>query len=176
MRKEINFKEIVPLLQLLQNKLKWQAGIWGVNSIRSLSEADFKIVEDYVFKACIIDKEPAYLDLIEDDCNLANEREELVIQRIKRNQQIVAKLKDKYNNCCQIDGCNFTFKKQNGEYYSEAHHLELLSQGGSQEESNVVILCPNHHRMFHYAKIEISTKVNSKRRIKINDKMYYVTY
>lgn len=87
-----------------------------------------------------------------------NETIEIKINRIKRYQQVINKLKEKYNNKCQIEGCNFSFKKKNGGYYSEGHHLKLLSEGGSQDENNVVILCPNHHRMFHYADINIENK------------------
>lgn len=86
---------------------------------------------------------------------LTNETREVIVKQIKRYQSVTENCKRRYSNKCQIKGCGFTFRKQNGEFYSEAHHLIPLSEGGTQEENNVIILCPNHHRMMHYADVEI---------------------
>ncbi len=75
-----------------------------------------------------------------------------------------------------FENCGFTFSKKNGGFYSEAHHLTLLSQEGSQDENNVVILCPNHHRMLHYAQVEIQDKDNNKLHVKINGENYFIIY
>ena len=79
---------------------------------------------------------------------------ELKMQVIIRYLEVVKKQKEKYLNKCQIANCAFTFIKKDGSYYSEAHHIKFLSEGGSQDSDNLLILCANHHRMFHYAKIE----------------------
>lgn len=50
---------------------------------------------------------------------------------------------------CQI--CQYSFIMDNGNEYCEAHHIQYLSENGSQSPENVILLCPNHHRMFHYA-------------------------
>ncbi|WP_190240985.1 HNH endonuclease [Nostoc sp. 'Peltigera membranacea cyanobiont' 210A] len=115
-------------------------------------------------------------NIFEHEPHLANEREEVILQRIKRDQEIILEIKNKYNNCCQFENCGFTFAKTNGGFYSEAHHLILLSQEGSQDENNVVILCPNHHRMLHYAQVEIKDKENNKRLVKINGENYFLIY
>lgn len=115
-------------------------------------------------------------NFLEDHPELKNEIEEVLIKRIKRVQEIVLKIKNKYNNCCQFENCGFTFSKNNGGFYSEAHHLIPLSQEGSQDENNIVILCPNHHRMLHYAQVEIKDKQNNKRHVKINGKNYFIIY
>lgn len=115
-------------------------------------------------------------NFLEDYPELKNEIEEVLIKRRKRVQEIVLKIKNKYNNCCQFENCGFTFSKNNGGFYSEAHHLIPLSQEGSQDENNVVILCPNHHRMLHYAQVEIKDKENNKRHVKINGKTYFIIY
>lgn len=83
------------------------------------------------------------------------EVEDISIERIKRYHNIIERIKKLENSKCQVAECRFTFKKNNDEFYSEAHHIIPLSEGGSQSEINVVVLCPNHHRMFHYAKVEI---------------------
>ncbi len=38
----------------------------------------------------------------------------------------------------------------NGSIYLETHHVTSLAEGGSDSESNVVALYPNHHREAHF--------------------------
>lgn len=114
-------------------------------------------------------------DYEEDFQHGENETESVTLDRIKRYKKIVDRLKVKYGSECQI--CHFTFEKENGGYYAEGHHLEWLSQGGTQEEENVVILCPNHHRMFHYAKgVNIGERVNNKRNIILDGQKLEIYY
>ena len=115
-------------------------------------------------------------ELDEDGMSPPNETQEMLIRRIKRYKKIVDTLKVRYEGRCQIEGCNFTFKKQNGVYYAEAHHLLPLSKGGTQDEHNVVILCANHHRMFHYADVNIGELLNGKRPITINNVNLNIIY
>jgi predicted HNH restriction endonuclease len=115
-------------------------------------------------------------EILEDNEDLKNEKEIVVSQRVKRYQKIVRDLKDKYENKCQIEDCGFTFEQKNGNLYSEGHHLVPLSEDGPQSYSNVVILCPNHHRMFHYAKVEISDIKHDKRKVKINGIPNFIIY
>ena len=176
LKNDIDFKKLVPHLELFKNKERWYGCIQGTNAIRELSKKDFKIIEESIYKACIDNHELEYAEILEDDRNIENESVEVKINRIKRKQQIVNKLKNKYSNRCQIEGCNFRFQKKNGEYYSEAHHLDLLSEGGSQAESNVVILCPNHHRMLHYADIDLFELHKDRRKVIINGEEHYIKY
>ncbi|MBW9173375.1 EVE domain-containing protein [Clostridium estertheticum] len=176
LKSSIDFKIMVPSLQLFVNKEKWYSHIQGTNAVRELLKSDFDIIEANVYRACINNREVEYSEILEDDDTIGNESIEMKISRIKRNQEIVCKIKKKYKNKCQIEGCNFTFKKKNGECYSEAHHLELLSKGGSQVESNVVILCPNHHRMVHYADIKIFDLIGFNRNVVINEEDYCIKY
>lgn len=37
-----------------------------------------------------------------------------------------------------------------GAAYLESHHVTPLSEGGADDEYNVVALCPMHHRQAHY--------------------------
>jgi predicted HNH restriction endonuclease len=107
------------------------------------------------------------LNLI-DDLKIENETIEAKVKLVKRYKKIVVQIKQKYNSKCQIASCGFTFKKANGDYYSEAHHLMPLSEQGSQSEDNVVILCPNHHRMFHYADVQIHDRKGETRTVILN--------
>jgi 5-methylcytosine-specific restriction enzyme A len=55
-------------------------------------------------------------------------------------------------NCefCNAKG----FELLNGGLYLETHHAVPLSEGGKDSVSNVVALCPNHHREAHYGERE----------------------
>ncbi|EAW38405.1 winged helix-turn-helix domain-containing protein [Lyngbya sp. PCC 8106] len=118
-----------------------------------------------------------YLDQLREDGVLStSETEEIQIKRVKRYQKITDQLKTKYKGCCQIKDCGFTFIQKNGDNYAEAHHLVPLSEGGSQDASNVVILCPNHHRMFHYAVVSIGKLAREKRSVIINGVETYLIY
>ncbi len=104
----------------------------------------------------------------------ANESEEVTLDRIKRYQRLVKRLKEKNDFKCQI--CGYTFDMDNGKGYCEAHHFNWLSKDGTQDAMNVIIVCANHHRMFHYAAnlITIGEIVNDRRIIKIGEESYTV--
>jgi predicted restriction endonuclease len=44
------------------------------------------------------------------------------------------------------------FETTIGSVYLETHHVIPLYEGGPDTESNVVAVCPNHHREAHHAK------------------------
>ena len=105
-----------------------------------------------------------------------NIRIERKVQLVWRDMQIVRKLKEKYGFKCQI--CGYQFQMDNGQYYCEAHHIIPISENGSQSEENVIILCANHHRMFHYAKntILVGPLLNKMRTIQIGNEKFDIEY
>lgn len=80
-----------------------------------------------------------------------------------RNSKISKELKKLYENRCQISGYDFTFKKENGEYYSELHHIIPLGEEGSDSYQNAIIVSPLIHRMLHFANVSSIdiTKINT---------------
>lgn len=76
-------------------------------------------------------------------------REGLTKHRKIRNT-LVNDLKKKYKNACQI--CKFSFKDQYGQDYSEGHHIKPFAKSEDHSPDNILILCPNHHRIIHKAK------------------------
>lgn len=76
-------------------------------------------------------------------------------QALRRNASIVQRMKEKFGNKCQI--CGFTFRQINGNLYSEAAHIQPLSsnQPGVDRPSNIVILCPNHHKMLDHGNLRV---------------------
>ena len=135
------------------------------NNLNAINETD-DYLSEYFERDLIEDLELGGINFQE------NETEEVKINRIKRNQKIVKKLKTAYDSKCQL--CNESFKMDNGDEYCEAHHIVWLSNGGSLGPDNVLILCANHHRMFHYAtnSLEIENLIDNRRKIKIGGKEF----
>jgi len=74
-------------------------------------------------------------------------RSMVTVEQFTRNQFLADSLKSYYENCCQI--CGKDFYPDYGVAFSETHHIQYLSQGGPDVSGNIVVLCPNHHRIVH---------------------------
>jgi HNH endonuclease len=66
-----------------------------------------------------------------------------------RDQEVRRRVVNRANGICEYAGCT-TFQKANGQAYLEAHHVISLSAQGPDNLSNVIALCPNHHREAHF--------------------------
>jgi|GEM_PF-4975714 len=87
------------------------------------------------------------------------ERIATTISRILRDSVLVATLKRRYNFKCQI--CGTRLELPNGFFYCEAHHIRPLGapHNGFDEESNLVIVCPNHHVLLDYGAIPLAKEL-----------------
>ncbi|BDG36477.1 HNH endonuclease [Saccharococcus caldoxylosilyticus] len=76
------------------------------------------------------------------------------VKIIKRKQDIVTDLKELYDNTCQI--CGLKLEIGHRKYYSEVHHIQPLGlHKGPDITENMVVVCPNHHKMFDKGAITI---------------------
>lgn len=66
------------------------------------------------------------------------------------NNKIQKTLKNLYQHRCQI--CGATAEVMYGVDVSEAHHIEYFTKSLNNNASNIIILCPDHHRIVHKAK------------------------
>lgn len=72
-----------------------------------------------------------------------------------------AEVKIARENICQIcvalASPSPAFIKKNESAYSEAHHVQPVSElaVGSLGCDNIMVLCPNHHRQAHYGNVEV---------------------
>lgn len=76
-------------------------------------------------------------------------------------------LKVLYNYTCQV--CGFTFIKSDGEGYAETHHLENLADKGLDVAENIIVVCANCQRQFHYANVKKLSRDKEKLVVTIND-------
>jgi len=80
-------------------------------------------------------------------------------RRYFRDPRKSALLKELYEFKCQI--CNIRIEDTEGNPYAETHHIVGRAKQGPDESSNMMVLCPNHHKMFTLgsAKIDVSAKI-----------------
>ena len=71
-----------------------------------------------------------------------------ISEKKKRNRKIVEELKKLYKNKCQI--CGEFIDMGEGIKYSEVHHIHPIGKehNGVDNKYNMIVLCPNHHKMF----------------------------
>ncbi len=74
----------------------------------------------------------------------------------KYNKKIIDELKEKYNHCCQI--CGHSGLDDYGVSVVEAHHIQEFALTQNNSPENIMILCPNHHRLIHKAKGKFDRK------------------
>lgn len=88
-------------------------------------------------------------------------KQKQISEYISRPNAITDYLKARRNYTCQI--CNQVgFVQRNGSQYVEAHHLIELHKliPGSLCSDNIVIVCANCHRKFHYANVVYRTETD----------------
>lgn len=74
------------------------------------------------------------------------EREAKIKVRVL-DREIGEALKRLYKNQCQI--CKYGFLDRYGVALSEAHHIDPFVKSLNNNAENILILCPNHHRVIH---------------------------
>lgn len=74
--------------------------------------------------------------------------------------------------CEQLGEPVYGFKKTNGEYYVESHHVEPVSKQkeGALSVANIITVCANHHRQMHYGNVELVENKEDYFKFKIENK------
>jgi 5-methylcytosine-specific restriction endonuclease McrA len=95
--------------------------------------------------------EPAADQFTNSDRPIQYERNGLVYERLKWVRDIALK---RAGGRCELSSCQaYGFRKGDGSVYLETHHVIPLSAGGLDSPTNVIALCPNHHREAHYGEL-----------------------
>lgn len=71
------------------------------------------------------------------------------VQRFNRNPKVREWVLGRANGKCEYCGQS-GFEMTSGAIYLETHHIVPLATGGPDIISNVIALCPNHHKEAHY--------------------------
>jgi predicted restriction endonuclease len=120
-----------------------------------LTHSDYLVIEDEI----ICETEAIYESSINYNLTDINSRidEKSQLLKIRRlNRAIGDCLKELYNYRCQICGENI-----GGKYDAnivEAHHIIPFVESLNNDANNIMVLCPNHHRIIHKVTPEFDRK------------------
>lgn len=89
----------------------------------------------------------------------------------RRNPVLSSLLKQKHGDKCQI--CGTTFKIDRG-FFCDTHHLKPMWTGGVDVSDNILVLCPNHHRILDRSRIEIISRNESKILLKASGQIFEI--
>ena len=75
-------------------------------------------------------------------------RQNLSLVKIRKlNRKIGENLKLMYGYRCQL--CGQLIGEEFGSHIAEAHHIDYFVKSLNNDESNQIIVCPNHHSIIH---------------------------
>jgi hypothetical protein len=80
----------------------------------------------------------------------------LVRALIRKDAPMIRALKARYQYRCQFPGCTVVIPMKSGGKYCEVAHVKSVAEGGKALRVNLVVLCPNHHKMLDYGDVNIS--------------------
>lgn len=100
------------------------------------------------------------------------EQIEIRSKTYKRDNRTIVQLKIIRDYKCQICGNNI--RKRNGSFYIEAAHITPKRQKGTELPTNILILCPNHHKEFDLGERKILHRDANSLKIRLNGVEYSI--
>ena len=167
------------------------AGNFPYNSYSILNDIYFRITGKYLSKQSglkqldddkieqikleKIESSRVTSEILEELRNLSPKDPEKIVIRsksYKRDNRTIVQLKIIRDYKCQICGNNI--RKRNGSYYIEAAHITPKRHKGSELPSNILILCPNHHKEFDLGERKILHRDANSLKIELNGVEYSI--
>lgn len=108
------------------------------------------------------------------DCE--NDKSEVITingKSFKRHNYLMTQIKRYRDFKCQF--CSTSILKENGEFYIEACHIEAKANGGKDSLENILVLCPNCHKLFDFGKREDENYTSDFYSVVLNGKKYEAT-
>lgn len=96
-----------------------------------------------------------YIDQFHESMSAQVNRIENTVSIYSRSPHVRMRVLERARGYCEFCG-SVGFTTSSGSIYLETHHIVPLSEYGEDSTSNVVALCPNHHRLAHYGEKSVS--------------------
>lgn len=136
----LEFSSIDEIIYYLDNGKKYFETIRSLSNERTTEDAEelnFENMSDEAFNQ--------YLNTLDNSADVTIKEG---IKKIRKyNLKLINELKKGYNHQCQI--CGSSCWEDYGVSICEAHHIEKFSITQNNNPNNIIILCPNHHRLLH---------------------------
>jgi hypothetical protein len=142
---------------------KWRTTVRGIILKRSSDSTSFRGPHDLFYSVeglgsgvwglrASLKPTPAASDLQEPK---TPQRSLAQTYRVIRDTELTRKLKAFHKNACQL--CGKVLRLNNGESYSEAHHIQPLGSphDGPDVAANIIVLCPNDHVLLDYGAVRL---------------------
>jgi len=100
----------------------------------------------------------------------------IINNTIRRDREIIQKLKEHFNYQCQFPNCNASIPMKDGGNYVEVAHIKPVSKGGQSVIGNLLVLCPNHHKEFDYGELNIEEQTFHSIKGKLNGKIFNIIF
>jgi 5-methylcytosine-specific restriction protein A len=94
-------------------------------------------------------------------------------ERKIRDNEVINLIKAIRNFRCQI--CETSIRTKSGMPYVEGAHIIPKAKGGCESPSNILILCPNHHKEFDKGSLKISEHTGNRVVFTLNKKEYTIS-
>ena len=112
-------------------------------------------------------------ELLEQIKKCEKENTEFIIikgKRVKRCNYLMVKIKEYRGYKCQF--CSHEIPKEKGGYYIEACHIKAKCDGGKDTLENILVLCPNCHKLFDNWTHEKEKQTEKEYKVILNGKEY----
>ncbi len=144
-------KDVIELAEYLENYSFEELTEIVKGFIENIQSNDTIEDEEFVFYSNNVFTEEEYeniINAIDSNSDLVMSNKSNKIRKYKKT--IINNLKKLYRGKCQICGTN-CFQHISIDI-TEAHHIESFTKTHNNDASNIMIICPNHHRVIHKLK------------------------
>lgn len=111
-----------------------------------ITSSDYKEAKRELSELSVTENIFENLLLMDDEATIVQDNHLVKIRKLDRN--VCMNLKKLYSYRCQICGQRISVS-YGDKPVVDAHHIEFFTQSLNNNYNNVMILCPNHHRIVH---------------------------
>lgn len=149
-------------------------GKWLIDSYIQLNAFDDRLEQEKIEHLVETETKKTTRDeLYQQIVNCENEKTEYIEvhgKKVKRHNYLMVKIKEYRGYKCQF--CSHEIPKENGGFYIEACHINAKYSGGKDSLENILILCPNCHKLFDNWSHENENWTKNEYRVTLNGKEY----